>query len=602
MTSYIIKRLLLMIPTLFAICLVTFVVLNLAPGTPGQAQFGQGQESGRGASSESFRIFKEQFNLDKPVLLNTRYTLGKSDVEPKLELLADAARPVCSPNQEQQNCIQPEDRPSSEAVIDAQTSVSDWDDYIVPELHEIARTHDRLGVRRIAVNKLADNAQYTLVSAYASELTTQEEAVNERRSNVNNRIESWRVPRDASAKQIDKVLEEKWSTFLNLHEIDVESKLETLTRGQLPVCGEETSENCIDEQQKPTESDVEAASEWLATWGVFVIPELYRIAESHPDTSVRYTALDRLTESSLPDTLTSEGIDERLSEIPKPFFAIDDNRFAYNSSERFYAAFMDTRFAKYIGNLASLNFGISHVDKQPVMGTIWVKLKYTVSMSFLSIFLSFLISVPLGVWSAYNQNTVADQIVTAVLLMLYSLPTFFAAVLLLEFFATGDPFNVFPLGGFVGDNPEAMTTAEYLSSVLWHLCLPVFCLTYFSLATLSRYARTGILDVIRADYIRTARAKGLSESMVIIKHAVRNGMIPILTLLGTQLPRLIGGSIVLEVVFGIPGMGEYLFESITLRDYNAIMAVLLCSAVLTLVGILISDISYAVVDPRISFD
>lgn len=147
-----------------------------------------------------------------------------------------------------------------------------------------------------------------------------------------------------------------------------------------------------------------------------------------------------------------------------------------------------------------------------------------------------------------------------------------------------------------------MTTLEQLKSVAYHLTLPLICLSYGGLASLSRYARTGVLDVIRADYIRTARAKGLGEGVVIVKHAVRNGMIPILTLLGSLLPVLIGGSVIIEVIFNIPGMGLYLFESITARDYNAIMAVLLISSVLTLLGLLVSDLSYALVDPRISFD
>ncbi len=137
---------------------------------------------------------------------------------------------------------------------------------------------------------------------------------------------------------------------------------------------------------------------------------------------------------------------------------------------------------------------------------------------------------------------------------------------------------------------------------MWHVFLPICTLSYASLAVLSRYARTGLLDVIRADYIRTARAKGLPEFIVIVKHAARNGMIPILTLLATLLPALIGGSVVVEVVFGIPGMGRYMFESINVRDYNAVMAILLISCSLTLVGMLLSDISYALVDPRISFD
>ncbi len=253
-----------------------------------------------------------------------------------------------------------------------------------------------------------------------------------------------------------------------------------------------------------------------------------------------------------------------------------------------------------MGNLVSLDFGVSHVDKKPVLGTIKDKLKYSITLSLLSIIIAYLVSVPLGIGSAYWQNTPGDKVVTVILFMLFSLPSFFIAVVLLEIFAL--KLGIAPPGGFGDANTENMTALEQLWNIIVHLTLPVICLTYRSFASLSRYARTGVLDVIKADYIRTARAKGLSEPMVIIKHAVRNGMIPILTLLGALLPSLIGGSVIIEVIFNIPGMGSYLFESISARDYNAIMAVLLSSSVLTLIGLLISDISYAVVDPRISFD
>ena len=186
--------------------------------------------------------------------------------------------------------------------------------------------------------------------------------------------------------------------------------------------------------------------------------------------------------------------------------------------------------------------------------------------------------------------------------MLYSLPSFFVGVFLLNLLTRGTPWAVFPTTGFSSIDTSHMTTLDYLGDVAWHVILPIICLSYAGLAVLSRYARTGLLDVIRADYIRTARAKGLPEWMVIIKHAARNGMIPILTLLATLLPTLIGGSVVIEVIFGIPGMGLYVFESIGVRDYNAVMAVLLISSVLTLIGMLLSDLSYALVDPRITFD
>jgi peptide/nickel transport system permease protein len=138
--------------------------------------------------------------------------------------------------------------------------------------------------------------------------------------------------------------------------------------------------------------------------------------------------------------------------------------------------------------------------------------------------------------------------------------------------------------------------------VAWHLVLPLFCMTYGSLAAISRYMRTGLLEVIESDYVRTARAKGLPERQVIGKHALRNGLLPILTLLAGLLPAVLGGSVIIEYIFGIPGMGLWVVEAIYQRDYNVIMAVQLLSTLLVLFGLLLTDLSYALVDPRIRFE
>jgi peptide/nickel transport system permease protein len=137
---------------------------------------------------------------------------------------------------------------------------------------------------------------------------------------------------------------------------------------------------------------------------------------------------------------------------------------------------------------------------------------------------------------------------------------------------------------------------------LWHLVLPVTCLTYGGLAYLSRLARSGILEVIREDYIRTARAKGLKERVVIYKHALRNALLPIVTLLAFLLPGMFGGSVIIESIFSIPGMGQLSFEAVLSRDYPVIMAIVTISAMLTLVGLLLSDILYAALDPRIKLE
>jgi peptide/nickel transport system permease protein len=286
----------------------------------------------------------------------------------------------------------------------------------------------------------------------------------------------------------------------------------------------------------------------------------------------------------------------------KGWFVDNESTYTYTTNEKVSAFFFDTRFAKYWSNLIHLDFGVSTADRRPVFETVLSKLKYSLSLTFTSVILAYAISVPIGVFSAIRQGTKIDGVITVVLFIMYSLPTFFTGTVLLRLLTEGEPVSWFPTGDFQTMTSDPMTTWDHLKDILWHLVLPIATYTSVSLATLSRYARAGVIEVIRADYIRTARAKGLSEPVVIIKHAVRNGMIPILTLLGGLLPALVAGSVVIEVVFNIPGMGQYIFQSINLRDYNAVMAVLLTSSFLALIGILVSDLSYAFVDPRISFD
>ena len=173
--------------------------------------------------------------------------------------------------------------------------------------------------------------------------------------------------------------------------------------------------------------------------------------------------------------------------------------------------------------------------------------------------------------------------------------------MLIIFFGGGDFFEVFPYAGLHSNFLDGMTAWERFKDLAWHLVLPVATMTYGSFAYLSRQMRTGMLEIIKQDYIRTARAKGLSEKTVILKHAMRNSLIPIITILAGFLPALIGGSVIIETIFSIPGMGSLGFEAITGRDYPIVMAVFTISAVLTLVGILLSDILYSFVDPRITF-
>ena len=485
MFMYIIKRVLIMIPTFLAISLIVFAIVNFAPGNPGAKQVGAegGQQANTGEQRESYRIFKEQFNLDKPVLLNTRYALSKEDVQAVLINVLNT-----------DGTVTPSER------IEAQETIENWGRYAVPALISILSSADvSEEMQALASQRLTINARKRLQGEFRKDLTAEQKATN-------------------------KIISDEIESF----------------KGKYFVAGD------IEDSKASSKED---AQKFWAEW---------------------YTA--------------------------------NASDWEYSGAEKAKIMLLDTRFAKYWGNLARLDFGVSHLDKRPVLEKVLSKLKYSLSLAVTSVFLAYLISLPLGIWSAVNENTPTDRVVTVILFMLYSLPSFFVGVVLLNFFTIGSPLKIFPTAGFESIDVSQMTAWEHLLDIGWHIFLPIVCMTYGSLAALSRYARTGLLDIIRADFIRTARAKGLPEGVVIIKHAARNGMIPIITLLATLLPVLIGGSVVIEVIFGIPGMGRLGFEAIMLRDYNVIMAILLISSLLTLIGMLLADLMYALIDPRITFD
>ncbi|MGB0647684.1 MAG: ABC transporter permease, partial [Bradymonadia bacterium] len=413
MLTYAIKRVLLIIPTFFAISLIVFVLVNIGAGDPGSQQSGTDgtQDADKEGNQESYRIFKEQFGLDKPILFNTRFSLTPGDIRDSLK-----------------DAININNTTSIERRISAQEEMDDWGKYAVPGLIDCLTQCKDERLRAKSSQHLAINAQARLLTGY-TETTLEPEEIERQ-------------------KEANKVIRSQNQTL----------KTQTYQVGD-------------------TAKRIEAVTQfWQKWWG--------------------------------------------------------DNQqnWQYSLMDKGMILFLDTRFATYWGNLLRLDFGKSHIDKRPVLDTVLSKLKYSLTLAVSSVLLIYLISLPLGIWSAVRQGTLADQVVTFVLFMLYSLPSFFVAVILLNLFTVGD-WAVFPNLGFQSDNAKQFTTLEYIKDVLWHVCLPIVCMSYGGLAALSRYARTGLLDVIRADYIRTARAKGLPEGVVIIKHAARNGMIPIITLM-----------------------------------------------------------------------
>jgi peptide/nickel transport system permease protein len=238
-------------------------------------------------------------------------------------------------------------------------------------------------------------------------------------------------------------------------------------------------------------------------------------------------------------------------------------------------------------------------NNAPVTQLIAERVPATLLLSATSLVLTYLLSIPIGLWSTVKSGALSERSASTALYMLYSLPAFVAALYLQLLFYSR--LGWLPLYGMASDNYDSLSTGGKGWDILKHSILPITCFTYGSLAYYSRFVRANMQEVMRQDYIRTARAKGLPYGRVIWHHAFRNTLIPLVTLMGLTLPNLLGGAVILEQIFSWPGMGRLYFEAIGQRDYETIMGLTLMISLLTLAGQLLADILYAVVDPRVSY-
>ncbi len=252
------------------------------------------------------------------------------------------------------------------------------------------------------------------------------------------------------------------------------------------------------------------------------------------------------------------------------------------------------------------DFGYSLKTGELISDILWDRIGISFFLSIISIFMAYLVSIPLGIYSAYKKDSLLDRGVSLILFILYSMPSFFVGVILLLLFANSDGFLYwFPASGIESPITFDPNWHWYEWEAIKHrapyLVLPLITYTYGSFAFLSRIMRIGMIDILSQDYIRTARAKGLSERTVILKHALKNSLLPIITVFAAIFPMAIGGSIVIEFIFSIPGMGMEIYDAIDGRDYPIVIAFFTIAGFLTMLGYLISDLLYALIDPRISF-
>jgi len=257
------------------------------------------------------------------------------------------------------------------------------------------------------------------------------------------------------------------------------------------------------------------------------------------------------------------------------------------------------QYVKWMGNIIQGDLGESFRYRRPVADLLKERVPNTLQLAFLALLIDALLGISLGIISAIKQYSVTDKVTTMGSLVIYSIPGFWLAIMLVLIFSV--KLGWFPISQTRSLDYALLTGFEKILDRLWHLVLPVFVLGVASAAGTARYMRSRLLEVLSEEYILAARARGLKEKVVILKHALRNAMIPIITIYGMSLPYLFGGAVLIEKVFAWPGMGLLAVEAVSNRDYPLILAITMISAVLVILGNLLADITYALADPRVSY-
>lgn len=257
------------------------------------------------------------------------------------------------------------------------------------------------------------------------------------------------------------------------------------------------------------------------------------------------------------------------------------------------------QYKDWVKRFVKFDFGESFLDGRKVTDKIKERLPITLSINIISIILILLIGIPLGIVCSVKENSFIDKFITVFVFIGFAIPSFWLSLMLMDLFCI--KLGWLPALGMTSLDFENFNILGKIIDILKHLALPVFIYVFGGLAGISRYMRQSMIQTLNKPYILTARAKGLSQNVIIYKHALRNSLLPIITLLGLSIPALISGSVIIESIFAIPGMGRLFFEAVMSRDYPVIMGILTIGAILTMLGNLIADISYGYADPRIRY-
>jgi len=258
---------------------------------------------------------------------------------------------------------------------------------------------------------------------------------------------------------------------------------------------------------------------------------------------------------------------------------------------------LPVQYMRWLRGSITFDFGRSTIDRRPVREVILEKLPNTFRLNALAFLLAAMVGVPIGLWSAARSGRLTERASAVGFFLLYSLPSFWVALILIQLFSVR--LNWLPLFGMRSDAASDLDAGARFVDAVAHLVLPVLTLTYAQLAIFARFSKSAVTEVIRQDYITAARAKGAGGAAVLWRHAFRNALLPLITLLGLTIPYLMSGSVIVEQIFQWDGVGLLYYNAILARDYPVVMALTVVTAVLTLIASLIADLLYAVADPRV---
>lgn len=591
-----------MIPTLFGVTVVSFCIMQLAPGDPLLLQLSASGSMGESAQTRAaYLIQKRDLKLDLPLIFNVRYFRDYSEV---IRHCAHyLGRPVEEIEAELPGLARAETNEAHGRLAFLQSlGIDEFDQRLANPL-----AHERLaraiqGYAQIRCEDLGKHAVPRTIELLSDPDTPVSDRVGLVRALGHMVVEpmTYTYSREPNESETPLVTASwrRWWELTGSRLPAVSSSRAQSVREAIRRLAQESSRNKLfEELERFTRSDLPVFAQTL-------------VGESSLAEKVVCALALRLyvPGSPLATTLPSQlPVDlDRLDVVIGNWLAHYEARaseYQPATSQKLGRVLADTQYAHMVWRLVTFDFGRSALKtREPVSQKIWNAVIVSAPIILLAEILVYLVALPCGIVCAVWRGTSVDRGLTLLLFLVYSTPSFVAGMLFLLFFCYGDYFELFPMMGLHSHGADRLGPWAYLVDYLWHITLPVICLSLFSLAGLAMYARTAMLDVIGQDYVRTARAKGQTETKVVLKHALRNALIPIITLFSSFLPAMLGGNVLIEYLFGIPGMGRLSWESIEQKDVPTLMALLYIDAIVVMASILLTDLLYVWVDPRISFE